>query len=110
MQLLGEYLRKEVPLIQRNNIRMRFLGGPDELPDGVRKDTREATEATAGNTGMVLSIALNYGGGAGVVGAGEASLAGRKGNGGGGGGVGGRGLRGFSARTLPCGGVFCSRG
>ena len=32
MQLLREYLRQEMPLIQRNNIRMRFLGRADELP------------------------------------------------------------------------------
>ena len=81
MQLLREYLRKEMPLIQRNNIRMRFLGRPDELPDGVRKDTREATEATAGNTGMVLSIALNYGGRAEIVDAMNAILAERNGHG-----------------------------
>ena len=82
MQLLREYLRKEMPLIQRNNIRMRFLGRPDELPEGVRKDTREATEATAGNTGMVLSIALNYGGRAEIVDAMNAILAERNGHGG----------------------------
>jgi undecaprenyl diphosphate synthase len=81
MQLLREYLRKEMPLIQRNNIRMRFLGRPDELPAGVQKDTREATEATAGNTGMVLSIALNYGGRAEIVDAMNAILAERNGHG-----------------------------
>ncbi len=81
MQLLREYLRKEMPLIQRNNIRMRFLGRQDELPAGVQKDTREATEATAGNTGMVLSIALNYGGRAEIVDAMNAILAERNGNG-----------------------------
>jgi undecaprenyl diphosphate synthase len=80
MQLLREYLRKEMPLIQKNNIRMRFLGRPDELPAGVQKDTREAMEATAGNTGMVLSIALNYGGRAEIVDAMNAILAERNGN------------------------------
>ena len=82
MQLLREYLRKEMPLIQKNNIRMRFLGRPEELPAGVQKDTREATEATAGNTGMVLSIALNYGGRAEIVDAMNAILAERNGHGG----------------------------
>src|SRR5215472_2781019 len=48
MQLLREYLRQEMPLIQRNNIRMRFLGRSDDLPEAVQRDTREATEATAG--------------------------------------------------------------
>ena len=81
MQLLREYLRKEMPLIQRNNIRMRFLGRPDELPEGVQRDTREAMDATAGNTGMVLSIALNYGGRAEIVDAMNAILAERNGHG-----------------------------
>lgn len=62
MQLLREYLRQEMPLIQRNNIRMRFLGRADELPEGVQRDTREAEMETAKNTGMVLCVALNYGG------------------------------------------------
>jgi undecaprenyl diphosphate synthase len=67
MQLLREYLRKEMPLIQKNNIRMRFLGRADELPAGVQKDTREAMEATAKNSGMTLCVALNYGGRAEIV-------------------------------------------
>jgi len=75
MQLLREYIRQEMPLIQRNNIRMRFLGRADDLPAAVRKDTREATEATAGNSGMVLSVALNYGGRAEIVDAANALLA-----------------------------------
>lgn len=75
MQLLREYLRKEMPLLQKNNIRMRFLGRPEELPAAVQKDTREAMEETARNTGMVLSIALNYGGRAEIVDAMNAILA-----------------------------------
>lgn len=62
MQLLREYLRQEMPLIQRNNIRMRFLGRADELPEGVQNDTHAAERETAKNTGMVLCVALNYGG------------------------------------------------
>ena len=75
MQLLREYLRKEMPLIQRNNIRMRFLGRIEELPAGVQKDVREATERTAANGGMSLCIALNYGGRAEIVDAMNAILA-----------------------------------
>src|SRR5690349_17347691 len=75
MQLLREYIRQEMPLIQKNNIRMRFLGRADELPQEVQRDTREATVATAGNSGMVLCIALNYGGRAEIVDAANAILA-----------------------------------
>ena len=81
MQLLREYLRQEMPLIQRNNIRMRFLGRADELPAAVQRDTREAMEATEQNTGMVLCIALNYGGRAEIVDAANALLAEREASG-----------------------------
>jgi undecaprenyl diphosphate synthase len=81
MALLREYLRKEMPLIQRNNIRMRFLGRIEELPEGVQQDTREAVELTSGNTGMVLCLALNYGGRAELVDAMNAVLAERNGSG-----------------------------
>jgi undecaprenyl diphosphate synthase len=81
MQLLREYLRSEMPLIQRNHIRMKFLGRLDELPAGVQKDAREAMELTGGNRGMVLCIALNYGGRAEILDALNAILAERKGNG-----------------------------
>lgn len=81
MQLLREYLRKEMPLIQKNEIRMRFLGRVEELPAGVQKDVREAMEKTAGNRGMVLCIALNYGGRAEVVDAVNSILAERNGRG-----------------------------
>jgi len=67
MQLLREYLRKEMPLLQKNDIRMRFLGRTDDLPKGVQDDVRDAIERTAGNQGMVLCIALNYGGRAEIV-------------------------------------------
>jgi undecaprenyl diphosphate synthase len=80
MQLLREYLRKEMPLLQKNNIRMRFLGRIDELPTGVQNDVRDAMEKTAGNKGMVLCVALNYGGRAEIVDALNAILTERKGH------------------------------
>jgi undecaprenyl diphosphate synthase len=58
---------------------MRFLGRADELPEAVQKDTREAVEATSKNTGMVLGIALNYGGRAEIVDAINAILSSRNG-------------------------------
>jgi undecaprenyl diphosphate synthase len=82
MQLLREYLRKEMPLLQKNNIRMRFLGRIDELPAGVQHDVQDAMEKTAGNKGMVLCVALNYGGRAEIVDAMNAILSERNGHGG----------------------------
>jgi len=81
MALLREYLRKEMPLLQKNNIRMRFLGRIDELPAGVQRDVRDAKEKTAGNKGMVLCVALNYGGRAEIVDAMNAILAEHTGHG-----------------------------
>ena len=81
MQLLREYLRKEMPLIQKHAIRMRFLGRIEELPAAVQNDVREAMEKTAGNQGMVLCIALNYGGRAEIVDALNAIIAERNGSG-----------------------------
>jgi len=80
MQLLREYLRREMPLLQKNDIRMRFLGRTDELPKGVQVDVRDAMERTAGNQGMVLCVALNYGGRAEIVDAINAILAERNGH------------------------------
>jgi len=79
MQLLREYLRKEMPLIQKHEIRMRFLGRLEELPLGVQNDVRDAMAQTARNKGMVLCVALNYGGRAEIVDAMNAIL--RAGNG-----------------------------
>jgi undecaprenyl diphosphate synthase len=62
MRLLREYLRKEIPSIQRNNIRMLVIGRTDQLPEAVRADIDRAMEQTSGNTGMKLAVALNYGG------------------------------------------------
>jgi len=75
MALLREYLRQEMPLIQKNDIRMRFLGRIEELPAGVQNDVRESMEKTAENRGMVLCVALNYGGRAEIVDAVNAILA-----------------------------------
>ena len=62
MRLLREYLRKELPVIHKNNIRFLVIGRPDELPDAVRVDVERGMELTAGNSGMKLAVAINYGG------------------------------------------------
>jgi undecaprenyl diphosphate synthase len=81
MQLLREYLRSEMPLIQKNGIRMKFLGRLEELPAAVQKDAADAMELTARNRGMVLCVALNYGGRAEIVDAINAILKEPNGNG-----------------------------
>lgn len=61
MQLLRQYLKQEVPRLNRNNVRLSYIGRIYELPEKVQERLRWAEEATAGNTGMVLTLALNYG-------------------------------------------------
>jgi undecaprenyl diphosphate synthase len=62
MRLLRDYLRRELPVIQRNNIRFLVIGRTDQLPDAVRYDVDRAMQQTSANTGMKLAVALNYGG------------------------------------------------
>jgi len=62
MRLLREYLKRELPSLQKNNIQMRFIGRHSELPQGVQNDIDEAMRLTSQNTGMKLVVALNYGG------------------------------------------------
>ncbi len=81
MQLLREYLRKELPAIHKNNIRLVVIGRPEELPRAVRRDVEEAMRVTADNTGMKLAVALNYGGRAELVDAVNAILAEKRTNG-----------------------------
>jgi undecaprenyl diphosphate synthase len=61
MQLLRQYLKQEVPRLNRNNVRLTYIGRIHELPEKVQERLKWAEEATAGNTGMVLTLALNYG-------------------------------------------------
>jgi undecaprenyl diphosphate synthase len=62
MRLLREYLRRELPEIHKNNIRLIVIGRLDHLPEAVRKDVQDAMDHTAKNSGMKLAVALNYGG------------------------------------------------
>jgi len=61
MRLLRQYLKQEVPRLNRNNVRLTYIGRIHELPENVLERLKWAEEATAGNTGMVLTLALNYG-------------------------------------------------
>ncbi len=74
MRLLREYLKRELPAIHKNNIRLLIIGRSEQLPDGVRKDIEYGMRMTARNTGMKLVVALNYGGRAELVDAFNAML------------------------------------
>jgi len=61
MDLLVEYVRKELHSLKENNIQFRMLGRTDDLYLSVLEQIRKAELATFQNTGLRLSIALNYG-------------------------------------------------
>jgi undecaprenyl diphosphate synthase len=60
MGLLRHYLKQEVPLLNENNIRLGYIGRERELPAEVQDCMAWAREATARNSGMKLTLALNY--------------------------------------------------
>src|SRR6185312_747971 len=61
MRLLRHYLRSETPELNQQNIRSVAMGRLGDLPQAVQRELDQARAATAGNTGMVLTLALNYG-------------------------------------------------
>jgi undecaprenyl diphosphate synthase len=67
MRMLRKYLRIELDEINRQNIRFQTIGRTAVLAPNVRQEISRASEQTAKNTGMVLSVALNYGGRAEIV-------------------------------------------
>ena len=62
MDMLGAFLRSEIETMKKNGIRFRTIGRTERLPESVRAWIDRAMAETAGNTGMVLNLALSYGG------------------------------------------------
>ncbi|MEP6535996.1 MAG: isoprenyl transferase [Bryobacteraceae bacterium] len=61
-RLLRFYLRRELPDLMENNIRLAAIGRLEALPKQVRQELESVMEATAGNTGLRVNLAINYGG------------------------------------------------
>jgi undecaprenyl diphosphate synthase len=74
MRMLRRYLRIELDEIDRQNIKFQTIGRIGALAENVRKEIQRATEQTVRNKGMVLSVALNYGGRAEIVDAARAAV------------------------------------
>ncbi len=62
MDLFIRTLRKEVARLHKNDVRMRFIGDRSAFNEKLQSLMNSAEEQTAGNTGMTLAIAANYGG------------------------------------------------
>ncbi len=62
MMLLEEYLERELPTMMEHNIRLSAMGRLFRLPESTQKKLQETIEKTSKNTGMILNLALSYGG------------------------------------------------
>jgi undecaprenyl diphosphate synthase len=61
MSILMNSLKKEVPTMQKNNIKLNAIGNTSLLPDRARRQLLDVIEQTKTNTGMTLTLALSYG-------------------------------------------------
>ncbi|MCU6707137.1 isoprenyl transferase [Paenibacillus sp. J5C_2022] len=61
MKLPEQFLEVELKDLMANNVQVRMMGYKEELPSHTLKAVEEAISRTAGNTGLVLNFALNYG-------------------------------------------------
>ncbi|WP_010323539.1 polyprenyl diphosphate synthase [Marinobacterium stanieri] len=62
MQLFMRALSHEVRKLARHNIRLRIIGDVTRFSPDLQAKIHEAEALTAGNTGLTLNIAANYGG------------------------------------------------
>ena len=62
MALIEHTLREELPELHSSRVRIRLLGRMERLPESLQREIRDATEHTAGNDGLTLQLAIDYGG------------------------------------------------
>lgn len=62
MNLLVEYLSKEINELAMNKIKINFIGDLSILPEKCKREIEHAHNVTKNNNRLVLNIALNYGG------------------------------------------------
>ena len=67
MSMLKKVLRRELDEVSASNIRFQAIGNIAGLAQDVQDELAFATEATKNNTGLVMCVALNYGGRAEIV-------------------------------------------
>ncbi|OQB09449.1 MAG: Ditrans,polycis-undecaprenyl-diphosphate synthase ((2E,6E)-farnesyl-diphosphate specific) [Candidatus Omnitrophica bacterium ADurb.Bin205] len=61
MRYLNSFLLQEVNRLHKNNMRFKVIGGDDPLPLSIQHKIKKAEAKTAGNTGLTVVLALNYG-------------------------------------------------
>jgi undecaprenyl diphosphate synthase len=67
MGLFFDALASEVPELQRNGVRLRFIGVRNRLAEALQQRMQAAEADTAANRGLQLQVAVSYGGRADIV-------------------------------------------
>ena len=67
MELFASYLDSEVAELDANNVQLRFSGDRSRLAPSLQKKMAAAEASLAHNTGIVLNLAVNYGGRAEII-------------------------------------------
>ena len=62
MGLLREYMKNSIKRAMKNNMKVRIIGDKSALAPDLQASIADLEEKTAGNTGLLFQIALNYGG------------------------------------------------
>ena len=62
MTLFERVLAKELKALEQEQVRIRFLGDLEQLPEGLQQLIQDATDRTASNTGIRFNVCTNYGG------------------------------------------------
>ncbi len=74
MALLAHTLKKESGELNKNGVRLRTIGRTEALPSSVQKELKQTMDLLAKNRGVILTLALNYGGRQEIVDAVQAAL------------------------------------
>jgi undecaprenyl diphosphate synthase len=62
MDLLALALAREVAQLQKDGVRLHFVGSREGLSERVSRGLREAEATTANNSTLILNVCFNYGG------------------------------------------------
>jgi len=61
MRLLQNSIKKEVPELEQNKVKLQFLGRREKLSPNLQEEMKRAEERLKDNPGLILNIAINYG-------------------------------------------------
>lgn len=62
MTLLTEYLKRELNELHENKVQIRMIGNMSQLPLEAQQELKNSMKRTQNNSGLILNLALNYGG------------------------------------------------